>query len=379
MKQAGGSAGPSHAGTGQVGHGRTLGELAALAGCEVSGDPGLIVTGVADPAQAGPGDMVFVVEAKYRERALGSLAGFVLASEAFAQRPGLVAKHPRVAMARVMAAFVAPGPSPGIHPGAHVDPQAVLGPQVSVGPGAVIGAGVSVGQGTVLHANVVLCAGARIGSECVLHAGVVVRERCVLGDRVVVQPGAVIGSDGFGFVPTAAGNLKIPQLGDVIVEDDVEIGANCTIDRGTMGDTVIRRGTKLDNLVHIAHNVEVGENCMLVAQVGISGSTKIGERCIFGGQSGAVGHVTIGPRTTLAAKSGITKDTEGNQTLSGWPARPHRDELKRMAEVARMARRMEKLEARLAALAGDDTGNDKAAGDPGGESGGASQQPGEVG
>lgn len=350
MTQAGAATGHPRAVAGHTSQGRTLAELAAIAGCEIAGDPDLVVQGVAEPATAGPSDMVFVVEPKYREPVLASRAGFVLAAEALDSKPGLIAKHPRVAMAKVLGAFEPPPPSPGIHQGAHVDPRAVLGPDVSVGPGVVIGPEVSVGQGTVLHPNVVLYADARVGRDCVLHAGVIVRERCVLGDRVVVQPGAVVGSDGFGFVPTGAGNLKIPQIGNVIVEDDVEIGANCTIDRGTIGDTVIHRGTKLDNLVHLAHNVELGEYCMLVAQVGISGSTRIGDRCIFGGQSGAVGHLDIGPRVTVAAKSGVTKDTAGNETLSGFPARPHKDELKRMAELARLGRRLEKLEAKLSAL-----------------------------
>lgn len=351
MTRSGAATGPVHAGNGAEGRqGRTLAELAAIAECEVNGDPDLVVEGVAEPSGAGPADMVFVVEARYREPALASRAGFILAAEAFEGRPGLVARHPRVAMARILAAFAPPPPPPGIQAGAHVDPTAVLGPDVSVGPGAVVGPGVIVGRGTVLHPHVVLYAQARVGRDCILHAGVIVRENCVLGDRVVVQPGAVIGSDGFGFVPTASGNVKIPQIGKVVIEDEVEVGANCTIDRGTIGDTIVRRGTKLDNLVHLAHNVEVGEHSMLVAQVGISGSTKIGERCIFGGQSGAVGHVTIGPRTILAAKSGITKDVPGGETLSGWPARPHREELRRMAELARLGRRVETLEARLARL-----------------------------
>ncbi|MBM3275914.1 MAG: hypothetical protein FJZ00_12230, partial [Candidatus Sericytochromatia bacterium] len=203
--------------------GRTLGELAAIAASEVVGDPALRVMGVADPASAGPGDMVFLVEPRYRDQVLVCKAGFVLASERLDGRPGLLAKHARVAMARVLAAFAPPGPETGIAPAATVDPTAALGPDISIGPGVSVGARAVIGPGTVLHPNVVIYPDVRIGRNCVIHAGVVVREGCVLGDRVVVQPGAVIGSDGFGFVPTAEGIVKIPQLGAVLIEDDVEV------------------------------------------------------------------------------------------------------------------------------------------------------------
>ncbi len=331
---------------------RSLAELAAIALCEVLGDPDLRVEGVADPETAGPGDMTFVVEPRYLARVAASAAGYVLAAEPVAGKPGLLAREPRVAMARVLGAFLPPGPRPGIDPSAIVDPTALLGEGVHVGPGVIVGERVRVGPGTVLHPRVVLYPDASIGRDCLLHAGVIVREECVLGDRVVIQPGAVVGSDGFGFVPTRDGNVKIPQLGAVIVEDDVEIGANCTLDRGTLGDTIVRRGTKLDNLVHLAHNVEVGAHGMLVAQVGISGSTRLGERCIFGGQSGAVGHLTIGDRVTVAAKSGVTKDTPSDQLLSGFPARPHKDELRKQAESARAGKRLDKIEQRLERLEG---------------------------
>ncbi|MBM3268788.1 MAG: UDP-3-O-(3-hydroxymyristoyl)glucosamine N-acyltransferase [Candidatus Sericytochromatia bacterium] len=330
----------------------TLAELAAAALCEIVGDPAAQVTGVADPESAGPGDMVFVVEARYAERAARSRAGYVLAAEPIAGKPGLVARQPRVAMAKVLAAFAPPPPAGAVHPSASIDPAAEVAADVFVGAGCVVGAGARVGAGTVLHPRVVLYPGVRVGSACLLHSGVIVREGCTLGDRVVVQPGAVIGSDGFGFVPTAEGNVKIPQLGGVVVEADVEIGANCTIDRGTLGDTIVRRGTKLDNLVHLAHNVEIGEHCMLVAQVGISGSAKLGARCVFGGQSGAVGHIAIGPRVTVAAKSGVTKDTPADQLLSGFPARPHKEELRRLAEQGRVARRLLAIERRVTRLEG---------------------------
>lgn len=333
--------------TGGPGTEQSLGALATLAGCEVAGDPALVVRGVANPETAGPDDMVFVLDTRFRDRVAQSNAGFVLAAEPFDGKAGLIAARPREAMALVLSAFIPRLPAPGIHPTAAIDPQAVLHESVSIGAGCAVAVGASVGQGTVLHPHVVIYPGARIGRDCVLHAGVIIREGCILGDRVVVQPGAVIGSDGFGFIPTKEGNLKIPQIGNVVIADDVEIGANCTLDRATIGSTVVGRGTKLDNLVHLAHNVTIGEACMLVAQVGISGSTQIGDRCIFGGQSGAVGHLKIADRVTVAAKSGVTKDTPPGATLSGFPARNHRDELKRLALVERLLGRVGRLEAKL--------------------------------
>ncbi len=329
---------------------RTLSDLSKLIGARIEGDPEALVAGVSDPADAGPDDLVFLLEPRYLERVKACPARFVLTREALPGKACLVHEQPRQALIRLLMLFEAAPPGAGVHPGAWIDPSARVSGDASVGPGASVGAGVEIGSGTILHPGVVLYPGARVGRSCVLHAGVVVREDCVLGDRVVVQPGAVIGSDGFGFVPTAAGIVKIPQVGNVVIEDDVEIGANTTIDRAVLGSTVIGRGTKLDNLVHLAHNVHVGENCMIVAQVGVSGSTEIGDRCVFGGQAGTVGHVRIGDETTVAARGGITKDIAGRVTVSGFPAREHREDLRRQAQHERLPGRVDRLERALEQL-----------------------------
>ncbi len=329
---------------------RTLADLAQLTGARIEGEPEALVLGVSDPTDAGPDDLVFLLEPRYLDSVRTCPARFVLTREALPGKSCLVHPQPRQALIRLLLLFDAVQPGAGVHPRAWIDPSAKVADDASVGPGVSVGDQVEIGSGTILHPGVVLYPGARVGRSCVLHAGVVVREDCVLGDRVVVQPGAVIGSDGFGFVPTPSGIVKIPQVGNVIIEDDVEIGANTTIDRAVLGSTVIGRGTKLDNLVHLAHNVHVGENCMIVAQVGVSGSTEIGDRCVFGGQSGTVGHVRIGAETTVAARGGITKDIAGKVTVSGFPAREHREDLRRQAHHERLPGRVDRLERALEQL-----------------------------
>jgi UDP-3-O-[3-hydroxymyristoyl] glucosamine N-acyltransferase len=205
----------------------------------------------------------------------------------------------------------------------------------------------------VLHPNVTVYPWAEIGEDCTVYAGVVIRERCVLGNRVIVQPNAVIGSDGFGFAPDGQRYVKIPQVGRVVVEDDVEIGAGTCVDRGTLNDTRIRRGTKIDNLVQIGHNAQIGEDCILVAQVGISGSTVIGRHCTFGGQSAASGHLKVGDNVTIAARGGVSGDVEPNQVMAGFPLQPHREWLKAamtMTHLPEMRRELHQLRQRLQAL-----------------------------
>lgn len=334
----------------------SLGALAEICGARVDGDPDARVHGVSDPAEAGPDDLVFWIEPRYKEAVHASRARFVLAAEALAGKACLIHRRPREALVRLLALFVPQAPGSGIHPRAWIDSSAKVADSASIGPGCSVGAGAEIGSGSVLHPGVVVYPGAVVGRDCELHANSVVRENCRLGDRVVLQPGAVVGADGFGFIPTPSGIVKIPQVGDVILEDDVEIGANSTIDRAVIGSTRVGKGTKLDNLVHLAHNVRLGENCMLVAQVGISGSTEIGDRCVFGGQSGAVGHVRIGSDTTVAARTGVTKDCEGKVTLSGFPGRPHREDLRRQARQERLPSRVDRLEQALESLT-DNLGN----------------------
>ncbi len=222
----------------------------------------------------------------------------------------------------------------GIHPTSVIHPDAVLSADVTVGPNAVVDSCARIDEGTFIGAGSIIGPGVTIGCGCVINPVVSVYHDCVIGSRVIIHSGAVIGSDGFGFVPDPEGHLKIPQNGNVVIEDDVEIGAGCTIDRATMGSTVIARFSKLDNLIQIAHNVTVGPGCLIAAQTGISGSTVIGSGVIFGGQVGTAGHITIGDGAVIAAQSGITKDVAAGATVSGYPARSHNQALRMNAAVS---------------------------------------------
>ncbi len=309
---------------------QTLAELAALVGGEVSGDGSLLVTGVAPLEEAGPGQVSFFANKKYRAAFEASKAGAVVVARDQAAGGGrslLRSSNPYLAFARIStlfnpAAVAVPGISARaeVDPTARVDASAQVGPLVSVGPGAVIG------PRTVLHPGVQVGAGARIGADCLLYQNVVVRERCVLGDRVALQPGCVIGSDGFGYALDMEGegqgprHFKIPQAGIVVVEDDVEVGANTCVDRATLGVTRIGRGAKIDNLVQIAHNVEVGPLCIVAGQAGVAGSTRMGMGVAVWGQVAINGHIEIGDRVNIAAQSGVAHDVPAGQRVAGLPA-----------------------------------------------------------
>ncbi|OGR91615.1 MAG: UDP-3-O-(3-hydroxymyristoyl)glucosamine N-acyltransferase [Elusimicrobia bacterium RIFCSPLOWO2_01_FULL_59_12] len=242
--------------------------------------------------------------------------------------------NPPMAFAQVLALFERRQlhhPAPGIHPQAVVSPQANIGPGAAIGPLTVVEEGAHIGAGSVLYSGCYIGARVRIGENCLVYPNVVLREDTQLGARVVVQPGAVLGSDGYGFATQGGTHHKIPQIGKVVVEDDVEIGANVTIDRATTGETRIGAGTKIDNLVHIAHNVHIGKNCLIVAQVGISGSTRIGDQVTLAGQAGIVGHITIGDGAVIGAQAGVIGDVEPGAVLWGTPARPHRETMKLQA------------------------------------------------
>jgi UDP-3-O-[3-hydroxymyristoyl] glucosamine N-acyltransferase len=311
----------------------TLAELAARVGGEVDGDRTLVVEGVAPLEDAGPAHLSFLASAKYRKAFEASRAGAVLVEPAEPASPGRTVVRVRnasLAFAKISTLFhPAPEAVPGVAPEAVVHPSARVHPSAQVMPLATVAAGAEVGARTILHAGVRIGEGARIGAGCVLHANVVVRERCVVGDRVVVQPGAVIGSDGFGFAfdpegdGTGPRHFKVPQAGIVVVEDDVEIGANAAIDRATLGVTRIGRGVKIDNLVQVGHNVEVGPLAILCGQVGVAGSSRIGAGAVLAGQVGIAGHLRIGDRVTLGAQAGVMNDIPAGETWMGYPARPH--------------------------------------------------------
>jgi UDP-3-O-[3-hydroxymyristoyl] glucosamine N-acyltransferase len=334
-----------------------LSELAARLECRLEGDGDLVVTRVSGIEDAGAGDVTFFANAKYAVALRSTAATAVIAAEDAEPAPCamLRTKNPYLAFARAVALFADDWrPAPGVHRLAFVEPGASIAPDASIGPFAVVGEGARIGARTIVHAHVTIGRGAQLGEDCLIHAGVSIRERVRLGHRIIVQDGAVIGSDGFGFARTAEGDhVKIPQVGDVVIEDDVEIGANTTIDRPAVGETRIAAGAKIDNLVQIAHGVTVGRRTLLAAQVGVAGSTSIEESVTLAGQVGVAGHLTIGKGTIATAQTGIPNSLDAGSFVSGYPAIPNRDWLKSSAvfrKLPELRRKIAELEQRLAEL-----------------------------
>lgn len=308
-----------------------LQELSELVGGRVVGDPNLEIKRLTSFEEAGPGDIIFITKAVYADRLAESQASAVILAKEVGGAPcaQLVCSNPYLAFARILNHLQVQVPEPvGVLPGAYVDPSAVLDADVSIYPGCHVGVGVRIGRGTILHPNVVIYPHVSVGEDCLFYSGCVVREDCVIGQRVILQPNAVIGSDGFGFAPDGERYEKIPQVGNVVLEDDVEIGAGACVDRAALGTTRLCAGTKIDNLVQIGHNVTIGPHTVMAAQTGIAGSTSIGRHCTFGGQSATAGHLHIGDNVMVGGKGGLASNTEGNQVLSGVPAMPHREWLK---------------------------------------------------
>jgi UDP-3-O-[3-hydroxymyristoyl] glucosamine N-acyltransferase len=328
----------------------TLAELAARLGCRLEGDGAIDVTRVAGLEDAGPGDVTFLANPKYASRLASTRASAVIAGDDVAGAPCAVLRsaRPYVTFADAVGVLApVPRPSPGISGLAAIDPSADIGADVAIAPFVVIGASARIGARTVLHPHVVIGARARVGADCELHAHVSIRDRVVLGDRVVVHDSTVIGCDGFGFARDADGtHRKIPQVGALVVEDDVEIGALSAIDRPAVGETRIGAGTKIDNLVQVAHGVRIGRRALLAAQSGIAGSTVIGDDVVLAGQSGIVGHVELGAKVIVGAKSVVTKDVEAGRHVTGIPAGPVDD----WRESAVLLRRLPELRARVLAL-----------------------------
>jgi UDP-3-O-[3-hydroxymyristoyl] glucosamine N-acyltransferase len=342
---------------------RTLAELAEQVGGRLDGDPSQEVRGVASLREAGPSDVAFVAGGRHRAAALASRAGCLVVAEGWAGGPPgralIRVADPNRAMARIAEAILPPLPlpPPGVHPSAAVAASAVPGRDVHVGACAVIGERTRIGDRSRVRAGAIVADDVRIGQDCDVHAGVVIREGVRLGDRVVIHAGSVIGADGFGYVAGPSGPEKIPQLGTVEIGDDAELGACVTVDRARFGVTRIGPQVKIDNLVQIAHNVEVGAATIIVSQVAIAGSTRIGRGCVIGGQAAIDGHLVIGDGARIAAKAGVTKDVAAGAEVSGYPAGPHRDQLRAQAAQARtpeILERLKALEARLEALERED-------------------------
>ncbi len=329
--------------------------MAGWVGGRVEGDPDRLVSGVATLEEAGPDDLSFLTNARYREAALVSGAGVVLVGEALLipGRELLVAPDPYFALAEILDRMHPEArPAPGISPDARVAAGAVLGAGVTIGPFAVLGAGVRLGDRAIVGAGAVIGDGATVGDDSVVMPRVVLYAGTIVGARCRIHAGAVLGADGFGFATSSGSHRKMPQLGRVVVEDDVEIGANTTIDRGTLGETRIGRGTKIDDLVMVAHGVQIGPHGLLAAQAGISGSTRLGSHVTMAGQSGAAGHLTIGDHVVVAAKTAVFSDVSDRSFVAGVPAVDHRAWKRSVALVKMLPElrsRVRALEDRLAA------------------------------
>lgn len=306
---------------------KTLKEIAGFIGGEVVGDENVVITGVCGIKEAGAGDITFLANPRYFSLLETTQASAIITSRDIkeAGKPIIRTENPSLAFAKMVSLLQPQDIShpKGIHPTAIISKNALLGKNAAVGPYAVIEDSASVGDNTVIYAGCYVGCNTRIGKDTLIYPHVSIRERIVIGDRVIIHSGTVIGSDGFGFATLEGVHHKIPQIGTVVIEDDVEIGANVTIDRARFDKTVIGKGTKIDNLVQIAHNVAIGENSIIVAQAGISGSTVIGSGVTLAGQAGLVGHITIGDGAIVAAQAGVTKSVPANTLVSGYPAKPH--------------------------------------------------------
>src|SRR5512143_41171 len=316
-----------------------LKELADLTGAELSGPGDIEITGVAGIENAGTGFVTFIAEKgrlKDLEQTLAS-AAFV-PFDAPAQRiPQLRVKNPRLAFARAIGLFhVKPYRASGISGKASIGENVTIGHDPSIHPYAVVDDDAQIGDRVTLYPGVYVGRGTTIGDDSVLYANVSIGEKVIIGKRVIIQAGAAIGGDGFGFVSDGGRHHKIPQVGGVIIEDDVEIGANSCVDRATLGNTVIRKGTKIDNLVQVAHNVSIGEHCILAGHVGIAGSSTLGDYVVLGGRAGVADHITIGDKVMAGGGAGITRDVETGQVIASNPAMPIRDWLRGQAIVQKL-------------------------------------------
>jgi UDP-3-O-[3-hydroxymyristoyl] glucosamine N-acyltransferase len=346
-----------------------LSEIAAILSGRLIGDSRVVIENVRGIDEAGEGDLTFVSNPKYLKKLETTRASGVLVSVG-TDSPGrnlVVVDDPYVSLGRILAVFYPEEHgSSGIAKGAFVHESAVVSEEATVHPGVYVGRRAGIEKGAVLYPGVFIGDDAVVGEDSILYPHVAVYRRCLIGRRVILHAGVVIGGDGFGFARPGSENIKIPQVGIVRIDDDVEIGANTTIDRATMGKTWIQRGVKIDNLVQIAHNVVIGENSVIVAQVAIAGSTRLGRGVIVGGQAGIVGHIEIGDQVMVAGQAGVHDDIPAGHVVSGSPHRPHREWLRIEACVSRLpemrqtikalTKRIAVLEAKLATAGGGSHG-----------------------
>ena len=353
----------------------SLRELAELTGATIRGDPETLIHGVAGLRNAREGEIALLADPKYARHVAKSAASALVVGPDFeaasTQLPLLIAEQPEAAFEKIAARFT-PEPRaypPGIHPTAVVAEDARVAPDASIGAFCVVESAATIGAGSVLRPFVFVGQGARIGENCLLHPGVAVLDRCILGDGVILHSGVVVGADGFGYTQTPEGtHRKVPQVGHVEIEDEVEIGANATVDRARYGRTIVGKGTKIDNLVMVAHNVVVGENCILVAQSGVAGSTVLGRNVTVAAQAGLVGHIEVGERTIVGAQAGVTHDVEPGKIVLGSPAQEIQKERRCLVahqhlpdlvrQVRQLAREVEKLKEKVRQLE-PQTNNDR--------------------
>jgi UDP-3-O-[3-hydroxymyristoyl] glucosamine N-acyltransferase len=330
----------------------TLADYARRVGGTVLGDGSILIDRIAAIDDVDDRSLTFATDERYLRGALTSRAAAILTEPALAaaieapRKPLLLVPSARAALAALLAALEPPRPQPHRDPTASIDPSASLAPDVYVGPNVTIGPRAQIGAGSVLFAGVIVGADARVGEACTFHPGAMLLDRCVAGDRVVLQPGAVIGSDGFGYVFVDGRFRKIPQIGNVELGDDVEIGSNTCVDRAQTGTTSIGEGTKVDNLVQIGHNCRIGRHCGFAAMVGFAGSAIVGDYTIIGGQSGVNGHIRVGSRVKVAGNTMVWGSVPDGAFVSGQPARDHREELRQQVRL----RSLDKLYERVAAL-----------------------------
>ena len=323
---------------------------------EVVGDGSVLLTGFSSADRACAGDLTFAEKDAYFAAAEASAASAILVSGPFTSATKVVIRvaNARVAAARVLPLFFPPEEHPpGIHPSASIAPSAQVDATACVGPGCVIGPGVTIGARSALLGGNHIGRDCRIGEDVRLFPNVVLYSRTQIGHRVAIHAGTVIGSDGYGYVFDRGRHLKILQVGNVIIEDDVEIGANCAIDRAALGSTVIGAGTKIDNLVHVAHNVVFGRHCLIMGQCGFAGSTRFGDYCVLASQSGVAGHLKIGSQVTVGGKSGVTRNVADKETVLGYPAVPDKQAKRQwigIQKLPEMILRMRELEKQVAEL-----------------------------
>lgn len=339
---------------------KSISEIAAIVGGQIAGDGNVMISGIRPIGEAGGHDLSFIANVKYVKMLATTQAGAVLV------QPGTTAdgknlifvKDPYAAFAKLMAVFYPPDHGrTGVSADAYIEEGAQVSPEATVFPRCFISAGAKVDRGAVIYPGVFIGRQASIGEDSILYANVSIYAGCIIGKRVILHSGVVVGADGFGFAAPGAENAKIPQVGIVQIDDDVELGANTTVDRATMGKTWIGRNVKIDNLVQVAHNVVIGENSAIAAQTGISGSTTIGKSVMIGGQAGIVGHISIGDRCMIAAASGIPKNLPEGQVVGGTPALPLKEYLKveicktklpaMRAKLERLIKQVEQLEAKI--------------------------------